>query len=94
VLSKPAGLADIDATGSGTPSDPATLSALGITDEERGNIANLYAPGQSLWRVAIDHLTPWDENWPYGVPHGATAPQQPRSLSVDDGSIYVGDLSA
>src|SRR6185436_13899877 len=36
--------------------------------------ATLYAPGQTLWRVPIPHLTPWDHNHPYFPPPDACAP--------------------
>ncbi|HKH43475.1 MAG TPA: hypothetical protein VKM72_02310, partial [Thermoanaerobaculia bacterium] len=68
------GLADLDVDGSGAPADPSALSALGITDAERGALASLYAPGQSLWRVPVAHFTPWDFNWPFQPPDDADAP--------------------
>ncbi|WP_446011439.1 NHL domain-containing protein [Candidatus Electrothrix sp.] len=36
--------------------------------------ASRYAPGATFWRVAVTHFTPWDCNWPYGPPEGATGP--------------------
>ena len=57
----------------GADSD-AALAAAGITDAERVRLAELYGPGQELWRVEIDHFTPWDFNWPFGPPPGATPP--------------------
>src|SRR5262249_26078376 len=62
------GLADLDTNGDGAVDDVATLAALGATDAERQRLADLYQPGQSLWRVPITHLTPWDHNWPFGPP--------------------------
>ena len=38
--------------------DAATLSALGVTDAERQQLATLYRAGQSLWQVPITHFTP------------------------------------
>lgn len=38
----------------------------------------LYAVGQTLWRVPLMHLTPWDFNWPYRLPGDAVAPPGPR----------------
>ena len=66
-----AGMAAADVDGDGVADDATTLAALGITDAERVQLATLYQPGQSLWRVPIDHFTPWDCNWPYGPPDGA-----------------------
>jgi RHS repeat-associated protein len=74
VLAVAGGFAALDVTGSGQPADAAALAALGITDEERREIAALYEPGKSLWRVAMTHFTPWDCNWPYGPPDDAQPP--------------------
>jgi len=76
ILSATSGLADLDIDGSGTPASPAALAALGITDAERQQLAALYPVGQSLWRVPIPHFSPWDCNWPYGVPDDAKASDQ------------------
>jgi YD repeat-containing protein len=53
-----------DLNGNGSFSD----EVAGLDDPER------YAPGASFWRVSVPHFTPWDCNWPYGPPSGATAP--------------------
>ncbi|MBN1570929.1 MAG: hypothetical protein JXA73_24025, partial [Acidobacteria bacterium] len=68
------GLAEVDTDGDNIgDNDP----ALGITDAERGQLAMLYAEGQSLWRVKITHFTPVDLNWPAVLPADAVAPEQP-----------------
>jgi hypothetical protein len=46
--------------GSGQPASAATLASLGITDAERAEILQLYAVGQTLWRVELTHFTDWD----------------------------------
>jgi RHS repeat-associated protein len=74
VIGESDGLADLDVTGSGEASSQAELEALAITDAERQRLASLYDPGDSLWRVALDHFTPWDFNWPYGPPANAVGP--------------------
>ena len=74
VLDETGGTASLDIDGSGTAATPAALAALGITDAERAQIAGLYAPGQSLWRVPVMHFTPYDYNWPVGPPQGAERP--------------------
>ena len=61
--------------------DASALAGLGITDGERGRLAQLYSPGESLWRVPITHFTSWDCNWPFGPPPGAIPPNQPAPLS-------------
>ena len=81
VLSMTGGLADLDVDGSGRAADASALAGLGITDGERGRLAQLYSPGESLWRVPITHFTSWDCNWPFGPPPGAIPPNQPAPLS-------------
>ena len=76
VLSVKDGLAELDFDGRGEPADAATLEKFGVTDEERSKLAGLYEEGESLWRVPIDHLTPWDCNFPWGAPEGSAAPTQ------------------
>ena len=68
------GMAVLDVDGSGQPAGPDALAELGITDEERTTLAALYPVGATLWRVPVEHFTPWDLNWPYGPPPDATAP--------------------
>ena len=70
VLSEANGIAAVDTDGNGQAD-----TGLGMTDDERKQLASLYEPGQELWRVLITHFTPWDHNWPYGPPPGARPPQ-------------------
>lgn len=67
-------LAILDVEGHGQAATPAQLNALGITEMERTRLAQLYSPGQSFWRSPITHFTPWDCNWPYGLPANASYP--------------------
>ncbi len=76
VLSETSGMADLDVTGTGQPATTGELNALGVTDEERAELADLYEPGASLWRVAIEHFTPWDHNWPWGPGEDAETPNR------------------
>ena len=79
------GLADLDLDGDGLADDAAALAALGITDAEREELATLYTPGQSLWRVPITHFTPWDCNWPQVPGPNDRPPNQPRPRGgIDD----------
>jgi RHS repeat-associated protein len=73
-----AGLAEIDTDGDAAADDPATLAALGFTDEERMRLALDYAPTQSLWRVAITHFSTYDFNWPSSPPADAPYPTVPE----------------
>lgn len=78
VVSVSDGIVEIDIDGTGA-ADAALLEAAGIGHEERRLLASLYHPGQSLWRVPVDHFTPWDLNWPYGPPEDAVPPALPPS---------------
>ena len=78
ILSISGGLADLDIDGDGLADDAGALAALGITDDEREQLASLYSPGQSLWRVPITHFSPWDCNWPFSPGPNDRPPNQPR----------------
>jgi len=77
VLSVAAGLASLDVDGSGVAADATKLGALGISDAERARLATLYQAGQELWRVCVDHFTPFDFNWPWGCATTCTPPSVP-----------------
>ncbi|MCP5197341.1 MAG: hypothetical protein H6974_11225 [Gammaproteobacteria bacterium] len=81
ILSITNGLAQLDLDGSGQPADAAALAALGITDDERAQLATLYPVGRSLWRVSLTHLSTWDCNWPFGPPDGANSPDGPSATT-------------
>jgi hypothetical protein len=53
------GIAQIDSIGAGNPDDPSRLQEINITDEERMQLAKLYAIGTTLWRTPLTHFTPW-----------------------------------
>lgn len=75
VLTTDGGTATIDVTGDGIADDATTI---GVTAEERQKLASTYEVGQTLWRAQITHFTPWDLNFSYIPPHGATPPSQPQ----------------
>jgi RHS repeat-associated protein len=56
------GRAELDVTGDGQPSGANELAALGITDEERKQLAFSYQAGQELWRVPLAHFSYHDKN--------------------------------
>jgi Right handed beta helix region/Putative metal-binding motif len=62
------GFANVDLDGSGQVASASALAALGITDAERQQLAALYQPGQSLWRMSILHFTAYDENLDVNCP--------------------------
>jgi hypothetical protein len=57
IVSITGGLADLDTDGDGTADNNSTL---GITTDERRQLAVLYGTGQILWRVQLMHLSPYD----------------------------------
>ena len=80
-----AGLARVDSDGDGQADTGADLAELGIDDDERASLANLYESGTSVWRVPMTHFTPWDHNWPYGPPEDALPPgEEPPGGDSDD----------
>jgi RHS repeat-associated protein len=94
ILSHTGGLADLDLDGDGALDDAAALSALGITSAERSRLAQLYSPGQTLWRVPLTHFTPWDCNWGFGPPADAIAAKLPKGKKpvVDDPDEECGSI--
>jgi YD repeat-containing protein len=74
VLDVKDGLAIVDLDGKGAPASASALAGLGITDEERRQLAALYKPMQSLWRVPIPHFSTWDCNWGFSPPGDAADP--------------------
>jgi RHS repeat-associated protein len=78
VVALTGGVADLDVTGDGIADDPTTvLAPLGITLAERQTLATLYVAGQKLWRVPVDHFTPYDFNFAYRLPPDAEPPTVP-----------------
>ncbi|PSQ91899.1 MAG: hypothetical protein BRD57_03690, partial [Proteobacteria bacterium SW_6_67_9] len=86
ILDEDAGRAVLDVTGDGDAATTDELEALGITAAERTRLAKLYEPGKSLWRVALDHLSTWDCNWPVRVPDDAEDPDvdEPETQDEDE----------
>jgi RHS repeat-associated protein len=68
------GMAELAVDGSGLPATAGALLALGVTDEERAQLARSFEPGKTLWRIPIAHFSSWDINLPYGYPHGIEYP--------------------
>jgi YD repeat-containing protein len=83
VLAPTGDLAELDIDGSDTPATATALLALGVTEDERRELAKLYTAGKTLWRVPITHMTPWDCNWPYGPPKDAKGPNPDEDPSND-----------
>jgi RHS repeat-associated protein len=77
------GVADaLDADGDGTPDDLDgngyfRSEIKGLSDSQR------YAPGDTFWRVQMNHFTPFDCNWPFGPPADAIASNAEGTSVVD-----------
>jgi RHS repeat-associated protein len=84
IVSITEGTADIDTNGDGAPDNAALLAAMEINDAERGQLAALYQPGQSLWRVPIPHLSPWDFNFASALSPDAVPPNGGQSYQNDN----------
>ncbi|MFY0565635.1 hypothetical protein ACN28E_17570 [Archangium lansingense] len=78
------GLALLDTNGDEAADDASQLAALGVTDAERARLAQLYPAGHTVWRVPMNHFTPWDFNWPVTPPDDAQAPNPPEPRGNDD----------
>ena len=74
------GSADLDSNGDAAADDATTLAALGITDQERTQLAGLYSAGQTLWRVRMNHLSTWDLNWGFAPPPDAVESEEDPTL--------------
>lgn len=65
--------AEVDVTGDGikdellAPSATPALLALGFTSAELLSLQTTYDDGKTLWRIPIDHMTPWDFNFARGM---------------------------
>jgi len=61
IVGESGGLALLDLDGDGIEDD-GNYTDLSIEDEERLYLAQLYEPGDELWRVTMNHFTPGDLN--------------------------------
>ena len=82
IVAESGGRARIDLDGDGQPEDDAALEAAGVGIEEQQALAQAHEPGQSLWRGTVGHFSPFDFNWPFGLPIDAEAPPL---MSIDTG---------
>jgi RHS repeat-associated protein len=78
VIGTAGGVAQLDVTGDGVADGASTLAPLGIDAAEQQQLATLYGPGASLWRLTVMHFSPYDGNFPAVPPDGATAPSNPN----------------
>ncbi len=83
VLDVDDGMLVLDLNGDGVPATPAELAEWQITDAERAMLAQRFEPGDSFWRVQLDHFSTWDCNWPFGPDDDAIPPDS--DVDIDDG---------
>lgn len=94
ILSNTSGVANLDVDGNGIPATDTQYAQLGIDLAERQRLAEIYSTGQTLWRVPLNHFSPWDCNYPPAnkPPPDAPAPFVPKPKKVcteEDGCIEV-----
>jgi hypothetical protein len=77
ILTITGGLADIDSDGDGIADN-----VLGMSDEERQNLAKLYAPGKTLWRTPLPHFSYVDNNWGF-IPGDISVPNESGPVNDD-----------
>jgi RHS repeat-associated protein len=74
IVSITSGRANVAVDSMGVAASQAVLDSLGITDAERGQLASLYAVGDTLWRVPLTHFSAVDVNTPLTPPDNSTDP--------------------
>jgi RHS repeat-associated protein len=80
IINEDGGLANLDTDGDGVVDNGNVITStmkLAISTAERQSLAQVFPAGQALWRVPIQHFTPWDCNWAYGPPTDAVKPSLP-----------------
>ncbi len=73
IVSVTSGMVDLDTDGDGAANNAAALSALGIADAERAELAVRYPVGATLWRMPISHFSRPDANFPSMLGAGQNA---------------------
>jgi RHS repeat-associated protein len=85
ILSITGGAADVDIDGDNAADTGSALTAIGMTDVERQQLAELYSAGATLWRVPVGHFSTWDLNWAEGPPPGGGPPGGGPPIGPDPG---------
>jgi RHS repeat-associated protein len=82
ILTITAGIAELDTDGDGL-ADSGT--ALGVAEAERAQLASLYQPGQTLWRMPIPFFTQsWDANTNTDADGAGEPPKDPPRVGQSD----------
>lgn len=74
LLATSGGIAVLDLNNDAVPDTGAALASLGIDQAELERLAELYQPGETLWRSRVDHFSTWDWNFPFWWPENAILP--------------------
>ena len=86
IVSTAGGVAGVDVTGDGVADGETVLAELGITVQERQQLAATYRPGAQLQRAPVVRLSGIDLNYPHGVggvdPTGAAAAECDPSSGI------------
>jgi len=80
------GQAVLDVDGNNQPANAQTLAQLNVSSNELEQLATFYpnATNKNLWRVLINHFTPWDFNWQRMPPNDAQKPFYNEPTSPED----------
>ena len=77
------GRAELDFWGDGVPGEMVDYEEFGVSDDERVLLAGRYSAGDSIWRAALVHFSPWDYNFPFAPPEDAIPPGDPDDIDPD-----------
>ncbi|MDJ0657191.1 MAG: hypothetical protein QNJ40_23730, partial [Xanthomonadales bacterium] len=81
ILTEAAGTVTVAVDSTGAAADTSKLMQAGISSDELEMLAQLFQPGDTLWRVPIRHFSPHDYNFP--LPDDAEPPPPPPPLPDD-----------
>ena len=94
MLGATGGLANLDTNGDGVAETDSVYASLGISSTERTQLVPLFAPGDSLWRVPMNHFSSVDNNYNVAANASAASSAAARaglaSSIVDDPSCSFG----
>ncbi|MEM6928982.1 MAG: hypothetical protein AAF602_18730, partial [Myxococcota bacterium] len=96
VLSVDGGMAALDLDGDGSPEALDTYPVFGLTQDELEEVGQIYAPGDTLWRVQVPHFSNIDCNPAFFAPPAVASrprqPRPPRSRNGNDGCTELGSI--
>lgn len=91
ILGESGGQAIVAVDSGGAAADPAALAALGIDGDELSVLADVYTPGDTLWRVQVWHFSPHDYNFQL-PPNAEDPPPLPPKPETFDGELSPPDF--